>query len=335
MRRAVVLALDFDGTLTASDTLPAVVAAAAARRPSKLSHYPWCARKYAAVYADFAAKWQQEFDRTATASPVYPRLLDEYLESLRPIEEGSLHCITKHRVLACAYRSDFAAAGRNAVLRPGAAYAVNGFLRDPNFHVCVISANWSSDFIRGALEAARVGYRGRLPQIFSNDPEFSAYRRSTGAIQRNVVVVSDKAAALAKITDKVARKSGTQPAVVYAGDSLMDLPLLLRADLGLLVGHNEEVDAWCRRLGVQIGQPRYRGKVLHRLDSWREARNMVDAWAGSVAPAPAGDAPPAVAGSHAHQSSRKPADAKHAAGNSRPAKRKHPQKRRPPGRRHA
>ncbi|KAJ2712323.1 hypothetical protein H4R19_002812, partial [Coemansia spiralis] len=198
MRRAVVLALDFDRTLTVGDTLHAVAAVAASRQPTP-SRFPWCASKYAAEYAAFEAKWQPSFPRPPSARPAFPRLLNAYVESLRRVEERSLHRIAVNGVLARASRADFAAAGRRIELQPGAADAVNGFLRDPNFHVCVVSANWSRDFIRGALEAAGVGLDGHPPPIFSNDPEFSPDTGlSTGTIWPEVVVASDKAAALAR-----------------------------------------------------------------------------------------------------------------------------------------
>ncbi|KAJ1733608.1 hypothetical protein LPJ61_001471, partial [Coemansia biformis] len=201
-RRAVVLALDFDQTLTVGDTLSAVAAAAAAGQQPGRSRFQRCADEYAKDLAAHEAGWRPVLDRQSRT--VTSRgLLDTYLEALRPIEEASLRRVAAHGILAGASRTDFARAGRNVELQAGAAAAINHFLQDPNFHVCIVSVNWSRDFIRGALEAGGVHLQGRLLHVYCNDPEFGASTGlSTGAIQPRLVVASDKAAALVRFIDE-------------------------------------------------------------------------------------------------------------------------------------
>jgi thiamine phosphate phosphatase / amino-HMP aminohydrolase len=65
---------------------------------------------------------------------------------------------------------------------------------------------------------------------------------------------------------------------VYVGDSDTDLPCLLHADIGIVMGDGATVIETCNRVGIQLrSHPSFReihpkrerqGNILYRFDSW-------------------------------------------------------------------
>ncbi|KAJ1956352.1 hypothetical protein GGI12_005330, partial [Dipsacomyces acuminosporus] len=237
-QRARILAVDFDKTLTVADTTADVVAVAKRKYPD-YRDFPWFVDEYLKDYAVYEAKWQPILDAHVKDKSVDRSLLDRYLEALRPVEEASLKRVSEHGILAGVSHSEFAQGGRAVQLQPGAADAINQFLSSSSsstgnpHYVHVISVSWSTDFIRGALEARGVHISDKRISIHSNSPEFckEAPGLSTGELRPKMVVASDKVSVLKKIKHRAASRHGQEPFVAYAGDSLTDLPALLLADV--------------------------------------------------------------------------------------------------------
>ncbi|KAJ2847180.1 hypothetical protein IWW36_003981 [Coemansia brasiliensis] len=271
--KATLLVLDFDQTLTSSDTL-SVVAAVAKRKYPENRDFSWFTEKYMEDYQKHQTQWQPRIDR----EKITREFLNEYLESFRSVETTSLNRISKYGILAGVSRTELYAGGRKVKFQPGAAMAINRFMQVPDTHVCVVSVNWSADFIRGTLDANGVLNSGDI-SVFCNSPDFD---QSTGLsksdISPRLVVAGDKTATIDKYRQEVAQKTGFNPRLIYAGDSLTDLPALLLADTGLLVGQSSSVIKWCTMLGVKFGQPRSAegGKTLHRLTSWEAALDIAN-----------------------------------------------------------
>ncbi|KAJ1720268.1 hypothetical protein LPJ53_005086 [Coemansia erecta] len=270
-----IVAVDFDKTLTAGDTIHTVATVPRARHPDTPPFAPLVAA-YLRDISAHAAKWQPRLSSTPLGKKQQCRaLLDEYLESLRPLECASLVRVGESRVLAQATRAEFRSAGCTlAGLQSGAADALRGCL-DRGHRVCVVSANWSADFIRGALEAR--GVDERRVEVYCNKMVFDRVSgESTGRVLARVVVAADKVGVIEGVRDRVARELGRRPLVVYVGDSLTDLPALLGADAGVLVGSDPDVLAWCSRLGIPPAATDEHPHVLRLLENWGQLSDIID-----------------------------------------------------------
>ncbi|KAJ2551503.1 hypothetical protein EV175_003670 [Coemansia sp. RSA 1933] len=278
-RLPLVLALDFDQTLTIHDTISSVAAVAKRIHPDNRD-FRWFVDEYMKDYEAFEREWQPQL--TSPAIPPDRALLDRYLEAMRAVELTSMRRVTSHSILAGVTKDDMFAAGRDVRFLPGAANAINSLIQAPNIDcsVCVVSVNWSESFIRGALSANGVdlaAHNARPVDIYCNNMVFDAETGlSTGQLPSHMVVAADKVAALDAVKRDIAGTHGRSPLIVYAGDSLTDLPALLDADIGLLVGNSSRPVAWCERLCVRFGEQRMEtdgssSRVLHRLDSWDKA----------------------------------------------------------------
>ncbi|KAJ2162014.1 hypothetical protein GGF46_001006 [Coemansia sp. RSA 552] len=282
--RVLVLALDFDRTLTAADTLSAVAATVKRKHPDKCD-FQWFTDRYMTDYYAHESQWQPRIEELAPDNPSAARdLLDQYLESFRAVEEASLRRVSARRVLEGVTREELATGGRQIQFQPGATAAVSRLLNMPSCHVAIVSANWSEDFIRGTLVANGIQANAGGIQVFCNNPEFcSKTGLSSGTVRPRIVVASDKVRTMQKIKDDIASKHGEELAVVYAGDSLTDLPALLRADLGLLIGHDAAVVKWCSLLGLDIGGANTASDAsacgLRWFQSWDAATKAIDHFA--------------------------------------------------------
>ncbi|KAJ2456212.1 hypothetical protein EV183_000139 [Coemansia sp. RSA 2336] len=272
-RKATLLVLDFDQTLTSSDTL-SMVAAVAKRKYPENRDFAWFTEKYMEDYQRHQTQWQPRID----SEKITYEFLNEYLESLRSVETASLNRISEYGILAGVSRDELYDGGRAVEFQPGAATAINRLMQAPNMHACVVSVNWSADFIRGALGANGV-LNSQSISIYCNNPEFDKRTGLSKAdISPRLVVASDKTATISNYKQEIAHKTGLDPWLIYAGDSLTDLPALLLADAGLLVGQSNSVTKWCDMLGVEFGRPRGAegGKTLYRLQSWESALEILN-----------------------------------------------------------
>ncbi|KAJ1937326.1 hypothetical protein EC988_007924, partial [Linderina pennispora] len=238
-----ILAVDFDKTLTTADTTADVVNTVQLLHPE---HRPfqWFTDEYMKDYESFDAHWspilasrQGHYDR---------RLLDDYSEGLRPVEEASLQRITEHKILSGATHQDFRNGGALVKFRQGAAALLNRAVGE--MPVYVVSVNWSKDFIYGALQAN--GVMAENITVYSNDSEFDIKGVSTGVLKPEMVVAGDKVNVMARIKRDFAGARHEQVRVAYAGDSLTDLPAMMDADLGIFVGNSSSVTSWCKNMGI-------------------------------------------------------------------------------------
>ncbi|KAJ1774692.1 hypothetical protein GGH19_004292 [Coemansia sp. RSA 1807] len=277
VRKSVLLALDFDKTLTVADTFNAIASVAKHKHPNKRD-FRWFTDKYMEDYAQHESHWSPIIHKHAENKSVTRSLMGQYLESLRQVENASLERIRDYKILAGVSRVELYNSGRQALFQPGVADVINYFLRVPNCHVCVISVNWSTDFIQGALDANGVSNQPPI-SVYCNDLKFSKRTGlSTGTMYPRLVVASDKVAVLETQREVLASRYDSKPRLVYAGDSLTDLPALLSADVGLFVGQNDHVAKWCKLLDVEFSKPRFdeNDKTLHHLLGWGSAIDIIE-----------------------------------------------------------
>ncbi|KAJ2727025.1 hypothetical protein GGI07_000142 [Coemansia sp. Benny D115] len=265
----VIVALDFDKTLTQNDTISRIVSFIKAKHPKHADFGP-IDKSYYDALSHHQALWQPQLHQ----SPLTKQLIAQYLGSFRDLEEKSLARTNQSGILAGVTRQELWEAGRSVAFQKDAAKAINELVDNGSYRVCVVSVNWTKDYIKGALQANGV-VEWQSVDVYCNDFEFDEDTGlSTGVVQPRMVVAQDKVDAIARICEH----EGAECRVVYVGDSTTDFLALLDADVGLLVGDNTAVLEWCDRLGVPLGKPRAVDgctKTLHCLEHWADLGLLV------------------------------------------------------------
>ncbi|KAJ2705226.1 hypothetical protein FB645_002624 [Coemansia sp. IMI 203386] len=273
-RPAVVVAVDFDKTLTVQDTVAQVVAAASSHNHPQTPSFDSLVDAYTQDLATHQSIWAPKISNHVATSSVTVGFLQTYLDSHRTIEHASLARISASKLMAGVSRKDFSiAAAKNVCFQPGASTALRRFLH-LRLSTYIVSVNWSEDFIRGALHANGVEDAEHI-KIICNDPAFDCKTGlSTGELVPRITVAGDKVEAIREIRRSVQESNTHVPFIVYVGDSLTDLPALIDADLGFVIGNNSSVMSWCRWLDL-LPQPELPPGSLRFTNSWPDIENAV------------------------------------------------------------
>jgi len=251
MSRISHLILDFDDTLTTTDTIGLLAKAAYTLRPQSP---PW---------SHFVDAYLADYNHHALSHPKTSRLTlaDEaaYLASLVPVERASILRIEAAGVFKGLHITDIAKAAASTVpLRPGFWDLCRPIL-DSGGAVDILSVNWSRAWIRSSLRnSVALEERERFDLgvgIYSNDlvcdPDGII---TTGEISREIVLGGDDgiwtAAHKEKMMEHLIAKRGGEGHVMYVGDSSTDLMCLLKADVGVVIG--DKLDGVCERISVKL-----------------------------------------------------------------------------------
>lgn len=262
------IVLDFDGTITVRDTIGEVA-------------------KYAlGVRADEGTDLQQEWDAIVKAYvDDYKRNVDEYhvdesvrerpeqevefLHQTKAVELRSLERIRDCRLFQGIAAERFREAGRKAVedgavvLREGFRRFVEARLRE-GWHVWVVSVNWSSAFIEGALDCPDITV---IANRIRDDGSIAGPSLDgvNGGEAQTLTNSGDKLAALNAILHRAPQPSS---ASFYFGDSITDLECLLRADGGVVIA--DQPDSTLLRTLRRIGKdvPHVAGAASRDNLSW-------------------------------------------------------------------
>lgn len=284
MQRPIHLILDFDGTLTHTDTLSALAAAGYTRQRAlhRPDPTPW-PRIVDAYMADLAAHVTRQppsAERTTLAA--------EYatLDSLRAVEDASVRRITDAGVFAQVRRAELEAAAREALragevrLRKGWEGLVRrvGFLNRGCFPgwrggVDVVSVNFSRWWVWSVLKAGAGGVHGAEGRPEQAALGIGVWANEVGEVEkggeggenvRGEVVEGelrtsgDKARVFREIVREARGEDALAPLTVYLGDSNTDLETLVAADIGICIRDDpmasgqRELAATCERLGVGV-----------------------------------------------------------------------------------
>lgn len=234
--KAPILAFDFDETIAARDTTDEIVRLAAASRPPKE------ARAMLALWErsvqEYRVKRRRVIQTALDAVPPGGTLearVERFYAALDAYERSAVDAVEKAGILAGIRRSALKEAGRRTPTREGAREMAERWRRSGGRAV-VVSANWSEDL-------AREG--SGIDDVRSNTLEFDREGVSTGRIHRRIVSAMDKRACVQQM-----RALGGR--VVYVGDALNDIPALLEADVGFLIGNKSETRETLETLAVPV-----------------------------------------------------------------------------------
>lgn len=258
--RRLLLLLDWDGTITQHDTLN-LVAPASSEIKYDSPNFSVYQDEYMRDYTEFKTK----FGQITNKEQMY-----DYLHSIRSIEERSLNRVRRlfegtndaqrrNRIGKICYRNGWAAMqfwmAQKAACHTLAAY--------------IVSVNWSRTFISDALEeCARQNHAEQIiSYVYANELATKpGTDECTGLIQgpgqRECILTGlDKVRMCEAISTKYAGDT-----IVYVGDSTTDIPCLLWADVGILIGSGDQVRDMLHQAGMD--------SVLHTVDSWKQLDAM-------------------------------------------------------------
>ena len=149
--------------------------------------------------------------------------LVEFLQAFEPLERASIERVVEKGFLAGLTKATLREIGQN-VVRNKTVDATLHALRARGVEIEVLSANWSTALIEGAME-------GCCDHVIANCLVYDETGVSTGDIQLRVVSAQDKL--------RWFRQRRAQPGqTLYIGDSISDLLAILDADIGILIGNN-------------------------------------------------------------------------------------------------
>ncbi|KAF8066297.1 TH1 [Scenedesmus sp. PABB004] len=278
------LVSDFDETLTAKDTIGALLGAAVEAQARAAAGG---ADERERLRGDLAARVKQLADdyasqqqallarllpapapvagRDAAAAPAAPydgAGLAAVCEALSDFDVAMNQVVIDAGVLKGLTRADAAAAAAPIELRPGAAHVLAAAAA-AGLRTAVLSVNWSTTLVQEVLRAGGAAPGGaaapaaggapgqQAPDLRANELAWDADGVSSGSIECRVQCARDKGAAMRELLAEHRGGGAGAGAVVYVGDSASDIPALLEADYGIVIGAN----ALLRRVLAAFGVP--------------------------------------------------------------------------------
>lgn len=282
-RRRLLLLIDFDETLTSTDTLSHLVATAYTLQGPDVLLPPW---DY------FSSAYLCDYDAYAKGHPAESRrTLEEerrFLEGLRGVERASVERVEAAGVFRGLDRGvlvrDAAKAG--GVMKEGWREAVTGVVARGGSAV-VVSVGWSRAWIRECLVGVEDETRVRVRVVANEFVVGGEDGRMSGWLDRwfggedgGIWTAGDKVRVVRGFTGggPRAEEEEEEALVVYVGDSVTDLLCLLEADVGVVFGR--KLDDVCGRLGVPIRDGLVAGDTggggLSRIGHWGELKAWID-----------------------------------------------------------
>jgi thiamine phosphate phosphatase / amino-HMP aminohydrolase len=277
--------LDFDGTITARDTI-GELAKAALRIQSERGID--LARQWDDVVKSYVREYDEHVDEyhIKEEDRRQPEAEIEFLREMKTVELRSLDRINECAVFKGISEDDMWRAGRQVVqdgsvsVRPGFKKFVQRRVKE-GWRLWVISVNWSTAFIEGVLDcgdihviANHIREDGTIvgPEIL-NAPQRPG---SSPKEHRNLTNSGDKLDAMRGVL----QRDGVDKAPsFYFGDSITDLECLLYAMYGIVVadgeGEKSKLLQTLRRIGKDVPRTRETEALVHGL-TWAVDFEEVD-----------------------------------------------------------
>ncbi|KAG5912694.1 hypothetical protein E4U53_005210 [Claviceps sorghi] len=246
------LVVDFDGTITQSDTIAELVGSAIQRHAAPTqTHLQSAWHDALTTYlADLDA--HQATYRPSETQRTTPAQEEAYLAGLKPLEEASLTRVSRTGLFRALPPRVLHEMGAQAVLsgrialRPGWHHLVDRATA-AGVPVTVLSVHWSRSFIQGVLSRGAPAE----PEVVANEIEGGCIVGPEPGRAHRLTTAGDKVEEL--------RRRARSARVVYLGDSPTDLTCLLRAWRGVVLvpdGGDEAPSSplldILRRIGVGI-----------------------------------------------------------------------------------
>ncbi len=244
---------DFDKTITEEDTIELVVHTAIdsngspQKRRELLDSWNLLVQSYTNQHEALLEE-MKSVRRDEGLNPL--KSLERVFKREEFLEYDSVRTVERRMFLAGMKQESWRELGRKkeVKLKEGSLSLIEE-LKSLHIPVYILSSNWCKDFVFGCLE-------GRVDEdnIIANQPIYDPTSHlSTGAVQFSVVSAFDKQKHVKQLRSKQQKERNdkernelngdktAEAAVMYVGDSTNDLMALLEADLGVLLGSNQNV----------------------------------------------------------------------------------------------
>lgn len=261
---AIVVILDWDETITESDTMGTLAQA-----------------------VKDSGKWQHFVDAYTTDLETHEKfygartcLEDQYgyLASLSAVEMTSIGRIESAKYFEGVSSQDLESAARKVTIRGGFVDFCGTLASEFGVKFEILSVNWSEEFIRYALQNVVDSSQWIVK---ANNLEFGQDGLCTGSVSKNkqdgIRTAIDKVEYLRIRLKQLHEKDGC---LVYIGDSNTDLPCLLEADFGIIMGENSSLNETCNKYEIVVvpiekvekDQPegKQTKKKLYRAKGWTD-----------------------------------------------------------------
>ncbi|CAG8767706.1 1780_t:CDS:2, partial [Acaulospora colombiana] len=194
----------------------------------------------------------------------------ELLKSLREVEEASIGRVERDKCLTGICSNELFEHGKKIQKRDGAVEVLKRYSpkykddNDPRY-LYILSTNWSRDMLLGSLtDFVEI----EKEHIISNDLIFDG-DLANGRVERTVLSAFDKL----KIFRSLEIPKGTVS--VYIGDSDTDLPCMLEAHIGIIMGSNGKLTESCKKFEIVVVDGLV-GKInMEDFSSMKKQRNQL------------------------------------------------------------
>jgi thiamine phosphate phosphatase / amino-HMP aminohydrolase len=233
------LHLDWDGTISLTDTL-AIVASIGYAKNSHKAMPPWShfSEAYMSDSAAHIASYKPRKEDRRTLQEEF-----SWLESLTAIEGASVQRVEAAAIFASVTTEDIQAGAKDSVtrqeiqLRSGLKELLQR-LYETGGSASIISVNWSGEFIKASLRTtmAAEGWKSPSIAVYANEIISGGdgqLNRHFAYDHRGIWTAGDKKRALVEALNL--QKQGVGGKNVYVGDSVTDLGCLLFVDIGICI----------------------------------------------------------------------------------------------------
>ncbi|KAL4420336.1 hypothetical protein ABPG77_006143, partial [Micractinium sp. CCAP 211/92] len=276
-RRGVsLLVVDFDDTCTASDSIGLIMQTAIeatvakadgteaqqALRAELQGQLQWLVQNYGSRRASLLEEILPEPDPEEPADFDFAWLGD-FVDRLSEFDKEMNGVVIESGILGGIKKGMLARAGASIRMQGGCLDLLKQAC-EAGVPTYVVSVNWSAEMVKAALsqeglsvviaegdgQSAVVAPPGSVV-VYANELEYFG-DTSTGNIKRRCECAGDKGRLLDDLLlDLAASGEGGQGISVYIGDSMTDIPPLISADCGILVGSNDLVRQVAAVAGVE------------------------------------------------------------------------------------
>ena len=258
-RRCALVALDFDETLTANDTcavLGNIRATLAAAVPERAA----AAARWDGLAAQFAEEYAATVPGLLPNPPLPTWEPDRFQRWVGELRKFDMRCNAQleQGALAGIPASALAKAAAEEVLpREGAAVVLQQLMHESaagrTGTVHVLSANWCDVFIHEALRCHFVS-EGSLPVVTANRLVMGTEEPplSTGEIAWAIASAGDKSIWLDPLGSRYGMPGAEQELQVVVGDSVGDLPAMVKAGVGVIVKESSSLLATVDAFGLTV-----------------------------------------------------------------------------------
>ncbi|TPX32973.1 hypothetical protein SmJEL517_g04012 [Synchytrium microbalum] len=256
------LLMDFDETITIKDSTSHISHLAYANDPTR-----------SPLWSHFTSYYYEDWERQANSSETRnASTLEAYLTSFRHVEEASIARINDSKVLRDIERHDLSDGVDNASLVQPFFYDFLDAYKHAHpetKNIKIVSLNWSKDLVSGVSGVPN-------ENVISNDLEFDG-DVSTGFIAGGVFTGVDKLASLQAVMPDF---GGEELYGIGVGDSVSDLPMLLKAALGIMMKPKKSVYDVCKRFNIRIEslsayQEDAERPIVYSVDGWDEIHSTL------------------------------------------------------------